>query len=189
MDSWQEVAKAVSPAFNASLNRCCELQVEDYVNDKLNFVGKVRARTAHEILKGFSSLEQRQSQLTLPILAVHGTADRCTSLPVSSFYEAPRRPHPTCNHHRCARHHCKPSLYSPTCLESVSKQADNLPCHLDCSWQAVRRLTETCHSKDVTLTEMPGGYHELIMGPEKEQVIPMVRDWILAHAVRNAAKM
>lgn len=59
-----------------------EPQVEDYVNDKLNFVGPVRARTGNEILKGFRALEPRYSQLTLPILAVHGTSDRCTSLPV-----------------------------------------------------------------------------------------------------------
>ena len=57
-------------------------QVQDYVNDKLNFIGPVRARTGNEILKGFRSLEQHQAQLQLPILAVHGTSDRCTSLPV-----------------------------------------------------------------------------------------------------------
>ncbi len=55
--------------------------------------------------------------------------------------------------------------------------------------QAVKRLLETCQSKDITLNEMPGGYHELIMGPEKEQVIPMVREWILAHAGSSPAKM
>ena len=55
--------------------------------------------------------------------------------------------------------------------------------------QAVKRLLQACQSKDVTLNELPGGYHELIMGPEKEQVIPMVREWILAHAGTTAAKM
>lgn len=59
------------------------LQVEDYVNDKLNFVGPVRARTANEILKGFRAFGRRHSELMLPILAVHGTNDHCTSLPVS----------------------------------------------------------------------------------------------------------
>ncbi|KAL0032199.1 hypothetical protein WJX77_010371 [Trebouxia sp. C0004] len=109
--------------------------VQDYVNDKLNFIGPVRARTGNEILKGFRSLEHRQAQLHLPVLAVHGTSDRCTSLP------------------------------------------------------AVKRLLQACQSKDITLNEMPGGYHELIMGPEKEQVIPMVREWILAHVGTTAAKM
>lgn len=55
--------------------------------------------------------------------------------------------------------------------------------------QAVKRLIQACQSKDATLKEIPGGYHELIMGPEKEQVIPMIIDWILAHAGTNAAKM
>lgn len=59
------------------------MQVEDYVSDKLNFVGPIRARTANEIMKGFHALGRRQSELALPILAVHGTRDHCTSLPVS----------------------------------------------------------------------------------------------------------
>lgn len=72
-------------SFTAEVNSSHQyhvLQVQDYVNDKLNFIGPVRARTGNEILKGFRSLEQRQAQLHLPILAVHGTSDRCTSLPV-----------------------------------------------------------------------------------------------------------
>lgn len=62
------------------------MQVEDYVNDKLNFVGPVRSRTANEILKGFRAVGRRHSELALPILAVHGTSDHCTSLPVRSVY-------------------------------------------------------------------------------------------------------
>lgn len=55
--------------------------------------------------------------------------------------------------------------------------------------QAVRRLMQSAHSKDKTLNEVTGGYHELIMGPEKEQVIAMVRDWILARSGNTTAKM
>lgn len=55
--------------------------------------------------------------------------------------------------------------------------------------QAVKRLIQASQSKDKTLNEVPGGYHELIMGPEKEQVIAMVKDWILARPGRNTAKM
>ena len=55
--------------------------------------------------------------------------------------------------------------------------------------QAVKRLIQASQSKDKTLNEVPGGYHELIMGPEKEQVIAMVKDWILARSGRNTAKM
>ncbi|KAL3161797.1 hypothetical protein ABBQ38_008889 [Trebouxia sp. C0009 RCD-2024] len=109
--------------------------VEDYLSDKLNFPGPVRTRTANEIMKGFRALGRRHSELMLPILAVHGTKDHCTSLP------------------------------------------------------AVKRLVQSSNSKDKTLNEIPGGYHELIMGPEKEQVIAMVRDWILARSGTNTAKM
>lgn len=59
------------------------MQVEDYLSDKLNFPGPVRTRTANEIMKGFRALGRRHSELMLPILAVHGTKDHCTSLPVS----------------------------------------------------------------------------------------------------------
>lgn len=55
--------------------------------------------------------------------------------------------------------------------------------------QAVKRLIQASQSKDKTLNEVPGGYHELIMGPEKEQVIAMVRDWMLARSGKNTAKM
>ena len=55
--------------------------------------------------------------------------------------------------------------------------------------QAVKRLLQSSHSKDKTLNEVPGGYHELIMGPEKEQVIALVRDWILARSRTSTAKM
>jgi hypothetical protein len=77
--------QAMIHSFTAEVNSSHQyhvLQVQDYVNDKLNFIGPVRARTGNEILKGFRSLEHRQAQLQLPILAVHGTSDRCTSLPV-----------------------------------------------------------------------------------------------------------
>ncbi len=49
-------------------------------------------------------------------------------------------------------------------------------CHL----QAVKRLLQNCQSQDVTLNVVPGGYHELFMGPEKEQVTSALRDWILS---------
>ena len=35
----------------------------------------------------------------------------------------------------------------------------------------------------ITLT----GFHELLLGPEKEDVFGAVRDWILTHAARPAA--
>lgn len=100
------------------------LQVQDYVSDPLNFVGKLRSRTGNELLKvsfprmtasrngvehmtcvlrscawvdisravvtflhylvrdmqGFQALETRESELALPVLALHGTSDHTTSI-------------------------------------------------------------------------------------------------------------
>lgn len=52
--------------------------VRDYTADPLNFVGKVRVRTAHEILKGFRSLTGREHLITVPVYAVHGKCDKTT---------------------------------------------------------------------------------------------------------------
>ena len=54
----------------------------DFAADPLNFVGNVRAKTANELLKGFREVQQRQTELTLPLLALHGTQDHITSYPV-----------------------------------------------------------------------------------------------------------
>lgn len=43
-------------------------------------------------------------------------------------------------------------------------------------------------STDVTLKEVEGGYHELLMGPEKEQVRVDIRDWLLVHAAVPTAR-
>jgi len=57
--------------------------VAAYVGDPLNFVGKTRARTGNELLKAFrvASGPATASALTCPLIAIHGDADRCTSLP------------------------------------------------------------------------------------------------------------
>lgn len=54
-------------------------QVRAFVADPLCFVGNVRARTANEFLKGFRDVQRKEAQLALPILAMHGTADKITS--------------------------------------------------------------------------------------------------------------
>jgi hypothetical protein len=60
----------------------CGVQVRHFAEDPLNFVGDVRARTANEILKGFRDVQRKEALLTLPILAIHGTADKITSYTV-----------------------------------------------------------------------------------------------------------
>ena len=54
------------------------MQVQHFAQDPLNFVGDVRARTANELLKGFRDIQRKEKLLKLPILAMHGTADKIT---------------------------------------------------------------------------------------------------------------
>ena len=48
--------------------------------------------------------------------------------------------------------------------------------------QAVKQLLNNCSSRDVTLFEVPTGYHELYMGPEKDEVTERLTAWILEQA-------
>ncbi|CAL5222462.1 g4830 [Coccomyxa viridis] len=52
---------------------------------------------------------------------------------------------------------------------------------------AVKRLLRNAASRDVTLYEVPGGYHELFMGPEKDDIIAHINAWVLEHAELKAA--
>lgn len=48
--------------------------------------------------------------------------------------------------------------------------------------QAVKRLLASAASKDKQLKVFPGGFHELLMGPEKIDAVATLRNWILEHA-------
>ncbi len=52
--------------------------------------------------------------------------------------------------------------------------------------QAVKRLLKNAASRDVTLYEVPGGYHELFMGPEKDDITDHILSWVLEHAKLKA---
>ncbi|CAK0782822.1 hypothetical protein CVIRNUC_006017 [Coccomyxa viridis] len=109
--------------------------VAHFAQDPLNFVGDLRARTANEILKGFKDVQHKEKQLRLPILAIHGTADKITSI------------------------------------------------------TAVKRLLASAASTDTELKEFAGGFHELLLGPEKEDTFVTLRDWILRHSREPDAKL
>lgn len=55
--------------------------------------------------------------------------------------------------------------------------------------QAVKRLLAAAASTDKELKEFPGGYHELLMGPEKEEAAKTLKDWILKHCPEPEAKL
>jgi acylglycerol lipase len=50
--------------------------VDAYVNDPLVYRGKIRARLGAELLKTIDELHSQVAEITLPILIMHGTADR-----------------------------------------------------------------------------------------------------------------
>lgn len=108
--------------------------VKDYIEDKLNFVGKLRTRTSNELLKGFRDLTGKRRDLSIPVFAVHGDSDRCTSR------------------------------------------------------KAVELLVAECSSADKSVHIVAGGYHELLLGPEKEEVIAMITDWLLQHSLPKSSQ-
>jgi alpha-beta hydrolase superfamily lysophospholipase len=52
--------------------------VRDYDTDPLNYRGKTRARTGAEMLSAIDAVRAKLSALTVPLLVLHGTADRLT---------------------------------------------------------------------------------------------------------------
>ena len=57
------------------------------------------------------------------------------------------------------------------------------------SFTAVKRLLGNASSRDTELKEFPGGYHELLQGPEKEEAFVTLRDWVLRHSREPDAKL
>mmetsp|Transcript_29262 Transcript_29262/g.63006 ORF Transcript_29262/g.63006 Transcript_29262/m.63006 type:complete len:372 (-) Transcript_29262:896-2011(-) len=57
--------------------------VQAYVDDPLCPKGKIIARTAITMSKSFDVVKERRGEISCPILMLHGTDDRCTSLKAS----------------------------------------------------------------------------------------------------------
>ncbi len=53
--------------------------VDTYVNDPLVYRGKIRARTGAELIKIWQELPAQMAEINLPILIMHGTADKLSS--------------------------------------------------------------------------------------------------------------
>jgi alpha-beta hydrolase superfamily lysophospholipase len=58
-------------------------EVDAYLRDPLNYTGKISARLGAELLNEIQSLPAQISKITLPILIMHGSADRLSD-PASS---------------------------------------------------------------------------------------------------------
>ncbi len=53
--------------------------VNDYVNDPLVYRGKIRARLSAEVIRVMQQLPRRMPEINLPILIMHGSADRLSA--------------------------------------------------------------------------------------------------------------
>ncbi|HKF33162.1 MAG TPA: lysophospholipase [Jatrophihabitantaceae bacterium] len=62
--------------------------VRDYRTDPLNHVGKLRARTGAEILRTTLAMQPRLEALRLPLLLIHGSADKLVSPSTTEFVAA-----------------------------------------------------------------------------------------------------
>jgi alpha-beta hydrolase superfamily lysophospholipase len=63
-------------------------EVERYVNDPLNYSGKLSARLLSEMFKAMQTIHARAGDISLPLLLLHGSADSMTSPGGSRFLEA-----------------------------------------------------------------------------------------------------
>jgi acylglycerol lipase len=61
--------------------------VAAYRTDPLNYTGKMRARTGTEMMLASAAMPQRLKSLTLPLLVVHGGADRLMPLAASQVVQ------------------------------------------------------------------------------------------------------
>ena len=59
--------------------------VQAYIDDEFVTKGKLIVRTAIQVDKTFDIAKERRGEITCPILLMHGTDDRCTSI-VSYIY-------------------------------------------------------------------------------------------------------
>ncbi|HEY7047290.1 MAG TPA: lysophospholipase [Jatrophihabitantaceae bacterium] len=61
--------------------------VRDYQTDPLNYLGKMRARTGAETLRTVQRMQPRLEALKLPLLVLHGTADKLVPPAATDFLE------------------------------------------------------------------------------------------------------
>ena len=54
---------------------------KDYEQDPLNFPGNIRVRTARQCQMGMQRLKRHYKDIKVPVLGIHGDADKCTSCP------------------------------------------------------------------------------------------------------------
>jgi len=70
---------------------------------------------------------------------------------------------------------------APNMLVCIRARTAALPCSalsaLCMPSQAVKQLLQVSQSRDASLVEFPGAYHELFMGAERDASVKALRDW------------
>lgn len=82
IDKYMPKAKIVDAVRPKDLSRNPEA-VQAYIDDPLCTKGKLIARTAIQMSKSFDVVKERRGEVTCPILILHGTDDRVTSIKAS----------------------------------------------------------------------------------------------------------
>jgi acylglycerol lipase len=102
--------------------------IEAYVNDPLDYTGKLSARTGAELLKTMEKVQSRISGVSLPVLIMHGTAD-CISDPSSSrmLYDGARSKDKTLKLYEGFYHEV---FNDPDCQQVFSNMDDWLKLHV-----------------------------------------------------------
>jgi acylglycerol lipase len=102
--------------------------IEAYVNDPLDYTGKLSARTGAELLKTMDNIQSRISELSLPILIMHGTADRISD-PSSSqmLYDGASAKDKTMKLYKGFYHEI---FNDPDCQQVFSDMSDWLKLHI-----------------------------------------------------------
>lgn len=141
--------------------------VEGYRRDPLNFVGNIRARTANELLRAFKAVVPLATRLrgkSVPTLVIFGGEDKIASLPAARrFVDAANADD-----------------------EGDVKERGN---------KKRNEESEKDNKKGGRVAELvvfPEAYHELFFGPDKEEAVGLVLDWIGKHSStggKSVAKM
>eukprot|EP00887_Chlorella_sp_A99_P003059 scaffold9.g3059.t1 len=140
--------------------------IKEYRADPLITLGNVAACTSIQILKAMRRLKRRWPEFALPLLALHGGADRCTSLPATrAFVES-------------AASKDKASLSAGGAAWGMHRGALRGMMH-----SSDRPLLDhpSAMAASRTLHVVEGGYHEVLIGRGGAVLPPVQVAWARQH--------
>lgn len=97
-------------------------EVQKYIDDPLVYTGKLQARTGNEMVKATKEVQQNLSEIQLPFLAMHGTADRIVKSDASQLlYDEATAEDKTLKFYEGAYHEIHNDLDRDEFIESMTK--------------------------------------------------------------------